>query len=109
MLLPTGTVRDLAVAVSDAPQTSRSHLNPFDALPFLGQTNQSLVQPLKRIAELMRVQAHQMQNGRLQIADGNFPFGDAVTQLIRFTMDHARFDSTAGQPDGETVGVMVAP
>ena len=31
--------------------------NPVDDFPFLGRTDQSLVQPLKRIAELMSIQA----------------------------------------------------
>src|SRR5438477_4457538 len=49
-----------------------------------------------------------MQDRGLQIADGDLPFGDAVTQFICFTMDNARFDSAAGHPEGETVGMMVA-
>jgi hypothetical protein len=37
---------------------SCSHQNPFDELAFLGRTDQSLVQPLEKIGELMSIQAH---------------------------------------------------
>src|SRR5207248_4883201 len=66
------------------------------------------VKALERVGELMGVQSHQVQDGGLEIADGNLPLDDAVTEFIGFAVNQAGFDPGPGHPEGETVRMMIA-
>src|SRR6266508_5988320 len=88
---------------------SRSGQDSLDDLPFFGRADESLVQPLETIRKTVSINAHQMQDGRLQVANGHFILDDVVTQFVRLAERDARFHATAGHPDCETVRVMIAP
>src|SRR5205807_3944656 len=85
-----------------------SSQNPSDQLAFFGRADQALVQPLEPIGKLMRVEAHQMKDGRLQVAHGDFVFRDAVAEFVGLTVNDAGLNAAAGHPDRETVRMMVA-
>src|SRR5205807_9693052 len=79
-----------------------SDQNPSDQLAFFGGADQALVQTLEPIGKLMRVEAHQMKDGRLQVAHGDFVFRDAVAEFVGLTVNDAGLNAAAGHPDRET-------
>ena len=49
-----------------------------------------------------------MQNRRLQIVYVYFVPGDVVTEVVGLAVDDAALDATAGHPDREAAGVVIA-
>src|SRR5579871_3244783 len=57
---------------------------------------------------MFMIQAQQMQQRRLEIVDVDRIFNDVESQIVGFTIDEAGFDSSARQPHGERLRVVVA-
>lgn len=55
------------------------------------------------------LEAEQPQKGRMQVVDVDLVDSGFVAKLIGGPVVEATFDSPSGQPDGEAVGVMIAP
>jgi len=49
-----------------------------------------------------------MQNRRVEVVDVNGILGDVITQFIGCAVSESTFETTAREPHGECVGVMVA-
>lgn len=54
------------------------------------------------------VQTEQMEDGGVQIVDADPMDGSFVAQLVRCAEAHAPFDACTGEPEGETMRIVVA-
>ena len=50
------------------------------------------------IGEPFVIDTQKVQDGCLEIVDGDYVFSDVVAQFITRTMNHATFNSSTGQP-----------
>src|SRR6202042_534782 len=57
--------------------------------------------------QLLMIEAHQGERRGVEIVDVDGVLYDIIAELVRFAV-HAGLDPTAGHPDRETAGVMVA-
>ena len=55
------------------------------------------------------VQAQGMQQGRVQIVDRNDVLDRLIPQLVCGSVHIATFETTAGQPHGKSVTIVIAP
>jgi len=85
-----------------------SSQNVFQQMVFIRRADESLVEALVGDFQFSRMEAGEVQDGGLQIADAGFLFGDEVTKFVGFAVGHAPFDAAARHPDGVAVGVMIA-
>ena len=76
---------------------------------FTGDIRQSEIATGIMIGQPLVIDAHQMQNRRVQIMDVNLILHRAETKFIRFPVYGAPFDATAGQPHTESEWIMIAP
>src|SRR5262245_14116150 len=60
------------------------------------------------IGEALVVEAHELQDGGVQVVNVDGVFGRAEAEFIGRTISLPAFDTAAGQPDGEAPVVMVA-
>ena len=60
------------------------------------------------VGELFVVEAHEMEDGGPHVVDGARVLGGVVAEVVGGAVDVPAFDTTAGHPDGEAVGVVVA-
>ena len=60
------------------------------------------------IRQLLVIDAHQVQNRRVQIMDVNFVFRRVPAEFVRRAVNVAATDSAAGEEHGEAVMVVVA-
>src|SRR5438876_212390 len=58
--------------------------------------------------EALKVQAEQMEQGSMEVGDGDDIHGRIVAELIGCAMSHAALDAAAGQPEAEAPLVVVA-
>src|SRR5204863_2299163 len=56
-----------------------------------------------------RVEAQLVQDGRVDVGDVVAVFDGVEAYLIGAAMNYAALDAAAGHPDGEAIGVVVAP
>ena len=54
------------------------------------------------------VEAQELQDRGVEVADVDGVFDDVVGEVVGFAVDRAAFDAAAGHPHGEAAGVMVA-
>ena len=54
------------------------------------------------------LETEQVENGRMQIVNMNGIFNGAKTKFIRRAVDSAALDTATGEPNAETVRVVVA-
>src|SRR5262245_29218477 len=69
---------------------------------------QSELAPLEFISQLCVIDAHQMQEGRVQVMNADGIDNRVVTYLVRFANGHARFDASAREPYRERPRVVIA-
>jgi hypothetical protein len=55
------------------------------------------------------VEAHQVQNGRLQVVDVHLVLDGLIAEVVGGAVGHAAFDAAAGEHRRKAVDVMVAP
>src|SRR5438445_7389270 len=60
------------------------------------------------VRQLLVVQAEEVQQGRVQVVDVDLVLGGVVPVVVRRPVAEPAFDSAAGQPNGEPLGVVVA-
>src|SRR5262245_13278897 len=65
--------------------------------------------PLEFISQPGVVDAHQMQDSRVQVVNADRIYDRVVTYLVSFAYGHAGCDASAGEPDGECSWMVVAP
>jgi hypothetical protein len=58
-------------------------------------------------AEPFVVQAQQMENGGVQVVNRRFFLDGLIAKSIGGSLTHGSLDAGPGQPDGETLGVVV--
>ena len=63
---------------------------------------------LEAEGEMLVVDPQEMQNRRLQIVYVYFVPSDVVTEVVGLAVDDAALDTTAGHPDREAAGVVIA-
>ena len=76
---------------------------------FFVKAGQSKVHPLNVESQFLVVDAQKMKDGGIEIPYVDGILGDVVAEVIGFAMDHASLDPAAGQPEGETAGMVVSP
>ena len=69
---------------------------------------QPVVSSLKKVSQLFVVDAELVEDGGVKIVDVDGVFGDVVAEFVRSSVGDAGLDASAGHPDGETFGVVVA-
>jgi hypothetical protein len=67
-----------------------------------------MVETLRAEGEELVVEAEQVEQGGVEIMDGNRVAGDAVTEFIGFTVNGAAFDAAAGEEDRKCLDVVIA-
>ena len=78
-----------------------------DDLPVVGGADEALVEALVGVVEVVGVDAEEVEDGGLEVADADGVLGGVVSDVVGFAVD-AGFDACAGHPHGEGVGVVVA-
>ena len=66
------------------------------------------VAALEAVRQSRVIQAHLVQDGRLQIVNVNRALGDLVADLVGLAVDVAALDAAAGEPHRVGVDVMIA-
>ena len=66
------------------------------------------VAALEAVGELLVIDPHAVQDGRVQIVDVDRVFGDIVTVVVGLAETETSLDSTAGHPDRITAAMMIA-
>ena len=66
------------------------------------------VEALELEAELLVVDAHEVQDGGVQVADMAPVYDGFVAEFVGFTISSAAFDSGAGHEVGESFGIVIA-
>src|SRR5438132_5191530 len=69
---------------------------------------QAVIAAAVAIGQLGVVDAHQMQNGRVQVVDMHAIFDSVPAVVVGVAVGHAALDAATGQPYGEAEGVMLA-
>jgi len=69
---------------------------------------EALVEAKVANAETFVVEAKEMQDRGVPVAEMYGVFDDVVRKIIRFTVNHAAFDAAAAHPNGVAPRVMVA-
>jgi hypothetical protein len=67
------------------------------------------VPALKAVRQFRMVEAHQVQDGGLQVVHVHRVFGDVVAEFVGGSERKAALDASAGHPDRERVRVVVTP
>ena len=67
------------------------------------------VTPGVAIGEEGVFQTQQVKDGRMKVGDGDFVFGDVISELVGRAVDGASFHTAAGQPNAKGVRVVVSP
>lgn len=67
-----------------------------------------LVEAEEGEGEAVVVDAELVEDGGVEVADGDFVFDDIVGVVVGFAVGHAAFDAAASHPGGEAFGVVVA-
>ena len=57
--------------------------------------------------ELVVIEAEGVQEGGVEVVDGDDVIDGTVTKIIGLTMDITRFETTAGKPQGKAMAIMV--
>ena len=70
---------------------------------------QPVVASLELKRQLSVVDPQTVENGRVQIVHVDGISGDVVAVVVRFSVGDPRLDAGAGQPNGESAGMVVAP
>ena len=73
-----------------------------------GNVGQPEIATVMAIGEFLVVQAHQVQDGCVQIMDGGAILYCFIAKFVGATILDTTFDATAGKPHGEGVGVVIA-
>jgi hypothetical protein len=76
--------------------------------PTFFDTGEALVEPFEGIAETIMVNPHQVQNGRIQVADMDRVFQNVVTEFICFAVHNSTLHATTCHPDRKAFWVMIA-
>src|SRR5258708_18295670 len=66
------------------------------------------VAALEAVGELLVINAHAVQDGRVQIVDVDRIFHDIVTVVVGLAETEAGLDSAAGHPDRITAAMVIA-
>src|SRR3954470_2231920 len=66
------------------------------------------VTALETVGKFGVIEAEAMENGRLEIVDGDFILRDVVPEFIGGAIGDARLDSSAGHPHRKRVRMMIA-
>src|SRR6266568_90603 len=61
------------------------------------------------VSEFLVVEAQQVQHGRVQVMDMDEVLGRAIAELVSGAVNVSAFYSPAGQPDGESIMIVIAP
>lgn len=69
---------------------------------------QAKVAALRAEGQAFVVDAHLMEDGRVQIVDVDRIFNSVVTEFVRPTVGQSRFHPTSGEPHGEGMGMMIS-
>src|SRR4051794_22774484 len=69
---------------------------------------QALVEALVPHREALVVEAEQLEDGGVEVADVDGVLDDVVAEVVRLAVDRAALDAAAGHPHGEAARVMVA-
>ncbi len=69
---------------------------------------QAVVAAAVAVGQLFVVDAHQVQDGGVEIVDVDFVFHGVPAEFVGRAVGHAAFDAAAGEPHGETEGMMFA-
>lgn len=79
-------------------------VNRFDVF----HADQFLVQSAVEVRQVVRVKAHLLQDGRMQVLHMHGIFGSNGTEFVGRAMADATLDPTTGHPHGESKRVVVA-
>ena len=74
----------------------------------LFNARQLLIEPLKLEREAIVLDAHAMQDRRVEIADRSRLLDDVVGKVVGLAVADAAFDPASGHPHAEVLGMMVA-
>src|SRR4051794_36104132 len=69
---------------------------------------EAIVAPAEEVGEPGVVEAHEVEEGRVQVVDVDLIFDSVPAELIRGAVNLAAPDAPAGQPHGEAKRVMLA-
>ena len=72
-------------------------------------TGQSLVKPLRLVAELLVVKTEQMQHRRMEIVNVDRVFHNIIAEIVSFPINLATATTSPRHPHRETAAVMIAP
>ena len=81
--------------------------NSLDDFPFLGRTDEPLVEALIGKAETVGIEADLMKDGRLEVADSDRVLGNVIAYVIGLSVD-TRLDARSRHPHGKGVGMMIS-
>ena len=69
---------------------------------------QAIVATLKTVGQVLVVDAHAMQQRRVEIVDVNRILRDIVAVVVGFAVTNAGFDAATRHPDGKATRMVVA-
>src|SRR6187399_2192516 len=75
---------------------------------FSRDVGQAVVSSIKAIGEFRVFKSEQPQQGRMQVVHMDFVVLSLVAKFVRGSIVEATLDASSGQPDGESVRVMIA-
>src|SRR5262249_53452724 len=74
---------------------------------FAVNVGQSEVTALKAIGQLLVIDAHAMQSGRIEVVDVDRVLDDVVAEIVSLTVADAGLDAAAGHPDRVAAAMMI--
>src|SRR5688572_23594112 len=75
---------------------------------FAEDVGEAVVAALETVGEFCVLDAEAVEDCRLEVVDVDLVFGDVVPEVIGGAVGQTTFDSAAGEPHGEGMGMMVA-
>ena len=61
------------------------------------------------VGQIFVIQSHEVKNGGVEIMDMDLIFHGREAKLVGRTVGHAALDSSAGEPNGKSMVIMIAP
>ncbi len=101
-----GTKGNKAPDTFSAPHASPSRQHLPDDAPL--DVRESVVPARVAVGQLLVIEAHEMQNGGVEVVNVNGPIDGAEADVVAGAVNHARFYAGAGQPGTKSPGMMFA-
>ena len=79
-----------------------------DHVGFVFDAGEFLVEALEFVGEATVIDAEEVEDGGVHVADVDGVLSDVVGEVVGFSVNRAPLDAASGHPDGETAGMVIA-